>query len=209
MAKGRHRDGRVDAAVAEATRQVLAESGYARLTVDAVARRAGVGKAAIYRRFASRAEMVFVATVSGSDATPLPDAGSLHADLLALVARLLDAFGAPAARQAVPGLLADVRADPALAERFRTALVARERASVLAVLDRAVARGEVATRPDPQLVHALLLGPVFAAVFLVKLDPADLPMRLATVLADAFTAAAPPVPVGASGRVAPGFVVPS
>jgi AcrR family transcriptional regulator len=209
MAKGRRRDIRVDEAVAEATRQVLAETGYARLTVDAVARRARVGKAAIYRRYASRAEMVFAA-VSGRDDAPLPDAGSLHADLVALVDRLLEAFGAPAARQAIPGLLSDVRADPGLAERFRTALVARERPNILAVLDRAVARGEMAARPDPQLVHALLLGPVFAALFLVKLDPADLPPRLAAVLAGAFVAEpVPGVSVPDSGRVVPDFVAPT
>jgi hypothetical protein len=92
-----------------------------------------------------------------------------------------------------------VLADPVLAARFWTAFVARERACVLEVLDRAVERGELAVRPDPQLVHALLLGPVFAALFLMKLDPADLPDRLAAVVGGAFVVPADPAVPGAEG----------
>ncbi|GAB3995376.1 hypothetical protein GCM10029992_12460 [Glycomyces albus] len=75
---GRPRDGRIDGAIAQATRELLAERGYAGLTVDAVAARAGVGKAAIYRRHATKQEMIFAATVHDMQEQPPPDAGSLR-----------------------------------------------------------------------------------------------------------------------------------
>jgi hypothetical protein len=149
------------------------------------------------------------------DGAPLPDCGSLYADLTVVVDRLLAAMATPAARDAVAGLLGDSGADlaggdpagPDLAgaERARAALALCERAGVLTALDRAVARGELRSRPDPQLVQAVLVGTVFAALFLVRFDPADLPARLAHVVQSACAGE------GGSdlGRVAAQIVVPA
>src|SRR5688572_27840609 len=119
-------------------------------------------------------------------AAAFPDRGSLHADLVAVVDRLVEAEGTPAARQAVCAALDGAGAAAPL--ELPTVLAVGERAAVLAALDRAVQRREVATRPDPQLVHAILVGTVFAALFLVRFDPADLPARLARVVQAAFAA---------------------
>ncbi|MER6942860.1 TetR/AcrR family transcriptional regulator [Nonomuraea sp. NPDC000554] len=177
---GRPREGRVDEAIAAAARELLAEQGYAQLTVDAVAARAGVGKAAIYRRHATKQGMIFSAVMHDLALVAPPDAGSLRADLAALTGEIVATLAVPAA-DAVPGLLADVHADPALAAAFTSTFVAAERACVTEVLDRAVARGELPSRPDPVTVHALLLGPIFAWLFLLVEDRDALPGFAETV----------------------------
>lgn len=191
---GRPRDDRVDRAIATATRAVLAESGYAQLTVDAVAARAGVGKAAIYRRHTTKQQMIFAAVLHDLEIAPPPDSGSMRGDLTALLRDIAVNLTTPPAG-VVPGLLADVHGDPALAATFVSTFVAAERGCVEEVLDRAVARGELPRRPDPAVVHALLLGPVFAWLFLLQEDPA----RLGTVTAALAEAAA-----AALSDVAPG-----
>ncbi|MFE3453259.1 TetR/AcrR family transcriptional regulator [Nonomuraea sp. NPDC059194] len=185
---GRPRDSRVDASILAATRQVLAETGYVRLTVDAVAARAGVGKAAIYRRYATKQEMVFAATVHSMTLETPADAGSFSADLAALIDDILATLGNPVALVTVPGLLADVTADAGLTARFRQTFVERQRDCVKEVLDRAVRRGELGEAPDLDVVHAMLVGPVFAWLFMMgRQDRGAFAAELAARLAAAFT----------------------
>jgi hypothetical protein len=99
---------------------------------------------------------------------PTPDTGSLRGDLTARVQRIVDTLLRPEAALALPGLLEDGTRDAALAERFRATFVQSERELVREILDRAVARGELAERPDVELVHALLLGSVFSWIFLSR-----------------------------------------
>jgi hypothetical protein len=129
-------------------------------------------------------ELVFAYLMHDLDLQPLPDAGSLRADLAAilddLVARLTD----PLTRRVLPGLIADLRADPGLLERFKTTFVARERECLAIVRDRAMARGELATRPDLEFVHALLVGPVYAGLSILDTPPpAGAARQLAAVIA--------------------------
>lgn len=166
-----------------ATRKLLARNGYAELTVNEVAAEAGVSKAAIYRRFGSKAEMAFQAAVH-DDAIQLPDdAGSLLDDLRVLTHKILQSMGNPLARASGPALIAELGKDPALAERFRQSLYALELDRTRELLERAVARGELATAPDPELVQLLLAGPIFYALFGFQL-PVDenLADRIATVV---------------------------
>ncbi|MCG5217473.1 TetR-like C-terminal domain-containing protein [Streptosporangium sp. KLBMP 9127] len=185
---GRPRDERVDAAILAATRDVLTETGYARLTMDAVAARAGAGKAAIYRRYATKQELVYAATVHDLDLRIPPDTGSLTTDLKALIDDILATMGSPTALGSVPGLMADVSADPALAARFQQTFVARQQECITAVLDRAVHRGELQDKPDLDVLHALLAGPVFVWLYLLRRSERDsFAHDLATRLADAVT----------------------
>lgn len=164
---GRPRDSRVDASILAATREVLAETGYVRLTVDAVAARAGVGKAAIYRRHATKQEMVFAATVHSMTLETPADTGSFTTDLAALIDDILATLGNPVALVTVPGLLADITADAGLTATFRQTFMERQRDCVKEVLNRAVRRGELDEAPELDLVHAMLVGPVFAWLFLI------------------------------------------
>ena len=78
---GRPRDLRIDEAVLRATVELLGKSGYADLSVDAIARRAGTSKPAIYRRWPSKAHLVHEAAFPINEATELPDTGSLAGDV--------------------------------------------------------------------------------------------------------------------------------
>jgi AcrR family transcriptional regulator len=176
---GRPREARVDQAVRAAVLELLTQRGYAGVTIEGVAAKAGVGKTAIYRRFLSKAELVFDAAVHGLELAPPEDTGSLRGDLAALIQRIVASLTRPAAAAAIPGLIADLGRDPGLAARFERTFVAEERAVVAEVLDRAAARGELRGPFDPELAHALLLGPVFAWLHLLRRPPANLAVCLA------------------------------
>jgi AcrR family transcriptional regulator len=188
-APGRPREARVDEAVRAAVLELLERGGYASVTIEGVAAKAGVGKTAIYRRFPSKAELVFDAAVHGLELPPAEDTGSLRGDLAALIRRIVVSLTRPAASAAIPGLIADLGRDRRLAARFEQSFVAEERAIVAGVLDRAAARGDLDRPPDAELVHALLLGPVFAWLHLLRHPPAELAERLADHIAAAL---APP-----------------
>ncbi len=167
QALGRPRDGRVDRAITGATQSLLAEVGYAGLTVDAVATRAGTSKAAIYRRYGSRPEMIFASVMHGLDLSPPPDSGSLLGDLRALTAEIAQSLSTPPP-DVLPGLLADKHNDATMAAGFVSKYVDVEQRCIAELLDRAVRRGELGRRPDPTAVHALVLGPIFARLFLLS-----------------------------------------
>ncbi|ORT57352.1 TetR/AcrR family transcriptional regulator [Streptomyces sp. CB03238] len=169
---GRPRDSHIDHAVLAAARELLAEVGYARVTMDATAARARVGKAAIYRRFGSKAELLFAAAVHDMSIEPPPDTGSLRADLHALARLIHERLTNPLARQVIPALLAETARSPELATRLQQTFVAQQRADFAALLARAEHRGELPQPLDPALAHLLLSGPVFMALFAFQ-DPLD------------------------------------
>jgi AcrR family transcriptional regulator len=188
---GRPRDSHVDHAIASATRELLAERGYAKLTVDAVASRAGVGKAAIYRRFATKQEMIFAATVHDMEEQPPPDSGSLQGDLAA-IGETIAAQLTAAAPDVLHGLLADIHGDTSLGARFSSTFIERERFVIDTVLDRAVERGELIERPDAAIVHALLLGPIFYWILILIGDHGrltELSRSISAMVADSLRSA--------------------
>jgi AcrR family transcriptional regulator len=184
--RGRPRSPAADAAVSRAVLELLDRVGYTAMSVEQVAVSAGVAKATIYRRWASKAEMVFGIVVHGETIETPAVTGALAGDLAALVRRVVTLLSAPAARQALPGLLADLRRDPLLAERFQATVIQSQREVVAAILQRAVARGELGGQPDAAAVHAQLLGTVFGWLHLTFSDPPD---DLAEQVTDALLAA--------------------
>jgi len=161
---GRPRDKRIDSAVLRATVELLAETGYADLSVEAIARSAGTSKPAIYRRWPSKAHLVHEAVFPITDATALPDTGSLVGDVREMVRRTATVLTTPAARAALPGLVGEMAADltlhSALLERFGD-ILSRGLSDRLA---DAVERGEV--HPDitaPEVVEAVA-GTTFLAL---------------------------------------------
>ncbi|KPM50880.1 TetR family transcriptional regulator [Frankia sp. R43] len=96
-----------------ATRELLSEKGFAETTIVAVARRAGVGAPAIYRRWPSRVAMIENAIFPGFDDIVVRATGDLTSDLRRYVDGFLAAFDQPAARVALPALLSIYQSDPA------------------------------------------------------------------------------------------------
>lgn len=180
---GRPRDSRVDDAIASAVRELLVEVGYARLTMDEVAALAGVGKAAIYRRHATKQEMIFEVATQGQFLAEPPARGSLRADLAALLVEVTDSM-ASAPPGVLPGLLADIHADPALLARFVTRYRGAQIRTLNQILDSALSRGELAGRPDVAVLDAVLVGPVFAWLYLLS-EPSDRLPVLTSALLDA------------------------
>ncbi|OBB09397.1 TetR family transcriptional regulator, partial [Mycobacteriaceae bacterium 1482268.1] len=111
---GRPRDPRIDDSVLRATVELLGTSGYADLSVDAIAKKAGTSKPAIYRRWASKAHLVHEAVFPISETTELVATRSLNGDVREMVRRTASVLTTPAARAALPGLLAEMATDPAL-----------------------------------------------------------------------------------------------
>ena len=159
--RGRPRDGRVDEAVAAATRDLLVEVGYPGTSLELVARRAGVARTSIYRRWPSKAHLVHETVFTDVGPRSVPDTGAVETDLRALVHALLGEFTAPAAVAAATGLLADFGADEAFRTTAREAFLTPAKRAVEAVLHRAVARGELTGAVAAGTVVEALVGAVF------------------------------------------------
>jgi AcrR family transcriptional regulator len=142
---GRPRDPRIDDSVLRATVELLGTSGYADLSVDAIAKRAGTSKPAIYRRWPSKAHLVHEAVFPISEATELPDTGSLAEDVREMVRRSTGVLTTPAARAAMPGLLAEMATDPSLHVKLLDRFGDVTSRGMTDRLDKAKSRGEVRT----------------------------------------------------------------
>ncbi|MFN8074724.1 MAG: TetR/AcrR family transcriptional regulator [Kineosporiaceae bacterium] len=159
-------------AICEAALELLVEVGYERLTIDAVAARARASKATIYRRWPGKAELVTEAMRCRAAPSILPaDAGSLRADLLAL----LSAAPLPSGKQDALILASILRAGheaPDLRDCALQQIVEDKRAVIDAVLDRARHRGETVREDAADLVHEILPALVFFR-FAVEGRPLD------------------------------------
>lgn len=148
---GRPRDPSLDVAILAAALELLGEGGLDTCALDAVARRAGVGKATIYRRWRSKDDLVRDAFGSTApDLLPAEDQGSLMADAVAVLSALAAALRAPRARawrRTVPALGPDSPLLPGLP----TGPVGDWAGAVEGVVARAERRGEVVVGGFPQL----------------------------------------------------------
>lgn len=161
---GRPRDPRIDGAVLQATVDLLGETGYAELSVDAIARRAHTSKPAIYRRWPSKAHLVHEAVFPINSGTELPDTGSLAGDVREMVRRTVAVLTTPAARAALPGLVGEMAADltlhAALLERFG-GILSRD---LTDRLNEALARNEVRADVTAAELSEALGGITFLAL---------------------------------------------
>jgi AcrR family transcriptional regulator len=140
---GRPRNPRIDDSVLRATVELLGASGYAALSVDAIAKRAATSKPAIYRRWPSKAHLVHEAVFPVSEATELPDTGSLNGDVREMVRRTTGVLTTPAARAALPGLLAEMATDPTLHAKLLGRFGDVTSRGMTDRLDAAMRRGDV------------------------------------------------------------------
>jgi AcrR family transcriptional regulator len=156
-------------ALHRAVQELLEEAGYRGLTIEGVAARSGVAKTSIYRRWPSKAEMVFDLMLHSSAELPaMDDRGSLTGDLEALSARIVALVAGPLGRRIFPGLIGDAASDPALMQRFRATFAADGRDQIAQVLERSVRRGELTDASAAADVQAVLIG---AALMFALLHP--------------------------------------
>jgi AcrR family transcriptional regulator len=182
--RGRPRDERSGAAIIRAAAELVVESGYAAMSIGAIAARAGVGKDTIYRRWSGKPELVYEAVFTTADTADLPDTGTLEGDLTAVVQSLVEEFSAPAAAAALPGLLADFAATPALRATIRTRFLQPAKQRLVTVFDRAERRGETGADVPVDLVLDTLAGAVFFHLGIIGERPGpDLARRIAVMIA--------------------------
>lgn len=148
-------------AITTAAIDTLVEVGFAKLSMESVARRAGVGKSAVYRRWPSKIDLVTAVLAQFSvPSTPPPDTGSLHGDLRALLEAVAAWFTDPRMRAILPSLLAEYDRNPALAHASAAHIGEPRRQWARQTLDRAVQRGEV-TSEQADLLLDLLAAPTY------------------------------------------------
>jgi len=161
---GRPRDPRRDPEILQAALDVLAETGYDGMTIDLVAARARAGKATLYRRWSSKAELVIDAVAcmkrGDIDYDHLPDTGTLRGDLVAMIKPHAIEDG-ERKLQIMAGLMSMLSRDPELAEAVNAAIVEPRAAVNRVLIRRAVERGEVS--PDCDIETLSLVTPSMAA----------------------------------------------
>ncbi len=158
---GRPRDERADRAIVAATLELIAEVGVSEFRMDDVAQRAGVGKAAIYRRHASKDELVTAAIAALVSEIAVPDAGSTRDDLLALMRDAVAVYTDPLNAGVMSALAGAMRVRPELARTVRERFLAGRRDALRQVLQRGAARGDLRRDLDVELALDILGGPLF------------------------------------------------
>jgi AcrR family transcriptional regulator len=152
--RGRPRDPEVDEAIMVATIDLLEREGFARLTMEGVAERAGVGKASLSRRWPNKVALVVeVVRRLAQPQVDLPDTGNLHDDMLAYVRIIVRSRRAKADILGAVGN--ELVSHPELAQAFRTEILAVLRSKFTILLQRGIDRGELPASTDVELLADL------------------------------------------------------
>jgi AcrR family transcriptional regulator len=180
---GRPRDAHVDRAVLEAAGELLAEKGYTATSIETIARRAGVGKTTIYRRWRSKEELVVdLLSQVAAEVEPVPDLGDTRAELLRLVTEAIGHLTRAPVGGIIQGLASELSRKPTLGRLVRERVIRLRRAEVRKVLERGIARGALRADTDTEIAHELLIGPAYYHLLLGdRLD-----RRFAARIVDAF-----------------------
>jgi AcrR family transcriptional regulator len=152
--RGRPRDPGVDAAVLAAAVDLLAEVGYARLTMEQVAVRAGVSKASLYLRWPNKVALVAQAMQHRADVVPeIPDTGTLPGDMRMFLHALLR--GKHHGARALAAVSGETASNPELRDAFRAGITGTLVACVRTIVTRAIERGEIPASSDVELLSLL------------------------------------------------------
>ncbi|MGH2654356.1 MAG: TetR/AcrR family transcriptional regulator [Actinomycetota bacterium] len=157
---GRPRSPEADRAILDAAIDLFIDEGYEGMSIEGVAARAGVGKTTIYRRWASKEELI-VAAIDELifEVEPL-DTGSLRRDLVDLITQLQVVMSSSRAGQVFPRMVPHVAAGTPLGRVYLQRVIAPRFELLRSVLARAADRGQVPADLDPELVRGLLVGPI-------------------------------------------------
>jgi AcrR family transcriptional regulator len=158
---GRPRSERAHRAILQAANELLESERFAAVTVEAIAERAGVSKATIYRWWPNRAAVVmdgFLSIVSSE--VPFSHTGHAREDIRLHMRRLAEAFSGKIGRT-VAALIAEGQSDPELAEALRSRWLSVRRAEAREILELGIERGELREDLDPEVAVDVLYGPIY------------------------------------------------
>lgn len=152
----------VTEAIRAAVFEELAAVGYARMSIEGIARRAGVGKTAVYRRWRSKLHLVLdLVSAIAVQGLPAPDTGSLESDLRLLYEVSSRALRHPVASQILPDLQAEAARNPDIAEALQKAVREGQDGVAKGIVTAAQARGELRPGLDHDLALDLISGPLY------------------------------------------------
>jgi len=172
---GRPRDARADQAILDATLALVAEVGFEAMSMEGIAARAGVGKTTIYRRWASKEDVVVDAVRRVHAEAPIVDTGSLRDDLLALARSAQQGSPQAALEGLLPRFLGEAATNPALFAAYQDAIIAPRVGRFTALIEHAQARGEIRTDLDAGVVVDLLTGALISRLLITgRLAPPPL-----------------------------------
>jgi AcrR family transcriptional regulator len=158
---GRPRSKRAHRAILQAANELLEGEGFAAVTMEAIAERAEVSKATVYRWWPNRAAVVmdgFLSTVSSE--VPFPHTGHAREDIRLHMRRLTEAFSGRMG-PTVAALIAEGQAEPELAEALRSRWLSVRRAEAKEILELGIERGELREGLDLEVAVDILYGPIY------------------------------------------------
>jgi AcrR family transcriptional regulator len=165
--RGRPRSESAKAAILAAGAAILEEQGLRGTSVDAVAARAGVSKATIYRWWRSKEDLALdIYLADMRQRIPLPDTGNLAADLRTRARATARAFSSRNLGPVLAELIGEAQADPAFGLAFRDRVIRPLREESLAILKRAQARGEIGSEIPVEVALDVLVGPLYYRLLL-------------------------------------------
>ena len=182
---GRKRSEQSRLAILTAAYELVGEIGYARLTIEGIAARAGTGKQTIYRWWPSKADVVLDALATKADLhIPIPDEGSYAADLREFLLASF-ALGSQATLIGIlRALMAEAQIDPEFWQRFRDGFLQRRRDALGVITGRAQARGDLPPGLSPGTVADIVFGVIWYRVLATReLPDSGLASELVTALA--------------------------
>ena len=169
---GRPRSAEAHDAILRAAIVVIREVGYDAAAMDAIAARAGVGKATVYRRWSTKEALVADAIERIMVTRPVPDTGTTRGDLRAVVRDTMLMYRDPQTTPLFSALIAAMARSPQIARAARTGFIAARRETMRRVVERGMARGDLRTATDMELALDMLSGPL-AVRSLITGGPVD------------------------------------
>jgi AcrR family transcriptional regulator len=159
----------VTEAIRAAVFEELAAVGYARMSIEGIARRAGVGKTAVYRRWRSKLHLVLdLVSAIAVQGLPVPDTGTLEGDLRLLYEVTSRALRHPVASQVIPDLQAEAARNPEIAEALQKALREGQEGVASKIVAAAEQRGEIRRGVDQDLALDLVSGPLYWRAVVIR-----------------------------------------
>jgi AcrR family transcriptional regulator len=159
---GRPRSEQAEQAIIEATLDLFAEQGFDGVCVEAVAARAGVGKATIYRRWPNKEELLLAALGSMKSPYPEPKGVSVRDDLVAMLSVMCADMADPRKARRYALLLGEGQKYPRLMARYKETVVRPRRELMRSVIRRGIASGELRADTDVEIAVLALTGTVLA-----------------------------------------------
>jgi AcrR family transcriptional regulator len=170
---GRPRDPDTHAAILDATRRLLLQDGYHRLTFEAVATAAGTTRSTLYRWWPTRGALVLEAAAEDLDIGVVPDTGDSREDLRIAITQLIDTFSDRLAGIVILAAIANLDGDPTMATTFRERWVYPWRMTAADAIDRAIARGDLRSDVDASFILNAIVGTVFQCTITPAVPMAD------------------------------------